>query len=139
VDEEVRDRAVLDDPPVREVPVDDHREEDRERGACRDGVGVPTQPPRGAVVRSDVVRRGLDVAGADAHRVASTGVVPRGRRRAARTPRVRSACARYSTMITIALNAGVADAGTPRNTTVLSKVAMRSAPIAAPISENRPP
>ena len=41
--------------------------------------------------------------------------------------------------MTIALNAGVADDGTPRNTTVLSSVAMSSAPTTAPASENLPP
>ena len=35
-------------------------------------------------------------------------------------------------MITAALNAGVAEDGTPRNTTVLSSVAISTAPIAAP-------
>ena len=42
-------------------------------------------------------------------------------------------------MITAALNAGVAAEETPRNTTVLSSVAISIAPTAVPPSENFPP
>src|SRR5699024_12528885 len=59
--------------------------------------------------------------------------------RARNMARMRSDCSRHSAMMTIALKAGVADEEIPRNTTVLSRVAMSRAPIAAPVMLNFPP
>src|SRR5690606_39224331 len=53
--------------------------------------------------------------------------------------RTRSDCSRQITMMAMALNAGVAEDETPRNSTVLSGVAISRAPTNAPESENLPP
>src|SRR5690625_7699729 len=69
----------------------------------------------------------------DAHASASFLVCKARRRRyCAKRSRIRSECSKHRTTMTMALKAGVAEEETPRNTTVLSKVAIRSAPTALP-------
>src|SRR5699024_10909372 len=69
---------------------------------------------------------------------ASDGVEAAADRRARNSARTRSDCSRHRAMITMALSAGVAEEEMPRNTTVLSRVAMSRAPTAAPVMLNFP-
>src|SRR5690606_27646488 len=151
-------RAGVEHPPVGDLGVDQHRGQQHEGCQRRHQRLIPL-PQAGESARAGAARlrqgrdgrRVLGEGAGTGHRAtaltaaepeARSGVgepsPPRTRRRKARE-RIRSDCSRTSTMMTIALKAGVAAAGTPRNRTVLFRVAISSAPTVEPRIENFPP
>src|SRR5699024_8677728 len=143
VDEQVRDGAELEDAPVGELAVEEHQHEDHQCGDRGQGIGAREQLQAHALEAGAGRRfgwgRDRGAHAATASFGASDGVEAVLDRRARNSARTRSDCSRHRAMITMALNAGVAEEEIPRNTTVLSSVAMSRAPTAAPVLLNFPP
>src|SRR5699024_452942 len=142
VDEQAGDRAKLHDPAVLDLTEGDQHHEDQQSRRRRHGRRVQSEQPAAGDERADGVgQRGQEPAlrllGRGAH--ATRSFIRTGPRRSRNSARTRDDWARQITMITTALNAGVAAEGTPRNTTVLSSVVISSAPTTAPPRENFPP
>src|SRR5690606_40730459 len=122
--------------------VDDHAYEDEDRGDGRLHRGIRLDQAAYAVDGTGSFGHGRH--GPEAHADTSSRVdsalgamtVLLRRWNQART---RSDCSRQMTMMTMALNAGVAEDEMPRYSTVLSRVAISRAPTNAPESENLPP
>src|SRR5690606_35971170 len=146
VDEQVRHRVVLENAPVSDLAVPEHADEEHQGGHRRErpavhlpgAAGQIAEPAGGRPGRGRDVHAGTPSFGTGSVPACLGGGTPLARRRVTKV-RTRFDCSRQMTMITAALNAGVAEEEIPRNTTVLSRVAMSIAPTDAPPRENFPP